>query len=469
MANEVSSGVVITPDKTIITYLLKEEDWQEDAAKQCNEDNSDYLPLVGHRVRRVGESYTHKGIEKYRSDEEVTIEVRLQPIEQNPLPPPARAIIYCGGGFKGWRRFGPSPIHLYNFSTGETRPFKFEDFPNIEWGKETIASFEWYPIGSDSTNLYAANESDDSIWRYDATNGWRLFCEKPEWPPVQPEPWWHDQADTPEWRSGSPKWWSRDKLCCWKEGTLFCFQQLAGNVYRPMSYSEQEGWQQLGPDWRGGNGAYTSGSSWSGKIAYPGYPVMLDGSIIYEIREYSGSSDSPIWDGTAIYSQGPDMPFRTDWRKNQMTPKCNSDMHESLADQGTFVNDGYKKLYFVGYIGEQHVATWGTNTGEWKLIGENWLGKISRFVTVDNTILCIEDRTSSRNPSRPVFWTCVYEFEGKYGTPVFTRMDEYTYNEDPQYRPSINLNIAVAFNSLVVQNKLNGEIWVFRPTEKVWY
>ena len=37
MVNEVSSGVVITPDKTIITYLLKEEDWQKDAAKQCKE------------------------------------------------------------------------------------------------------------------------------------------------------------------------------------------------------------------------------------------------------------------------------------------------------------------------------------------------------------------------------------------------------------------------------------------------
>ena len=271
MVNEVSSGVVITPDKTIITYLLKEEDWQKDAAKQCKEDSSDYLPLVGQRVRRVGESYTHKGIEKYRTDENITIEVRMQPIKHNPLPPPARVIVYCGGGFQGWLKLGPSP------------------------------EFDWHPIGSDSTNLYVANKSDDSIWRWSSANGWRLFCEKPNWSAVQPEPWWHNQADTPEWRS-EPKWWSRDKLTVWKDGTIFCFQQLAGNVYRPMSYSEQEGWQQLGPDWRGGSGMYTNSASWSGKIAYPGYPVVIDGAITYEVREYSGSSDNPRWDGTAIYS-----------------------------------------------------------------------------------------------------------------------------------------------------------------------
>ena len=120
MVNEVSSDVVITPDKTIITYLLKEDDWQKDAAKQCKENNADYLPLVGQRVRRVGESYTHNGIEKLRSGEHLTIEIRMQPVDQNPLPPPARVIVYCGGGFQGWRKLGPSP------------------------------AFEWCPIGSDS-------------------------------------------------------------------------------------------------------------------------------------------------------------------------------------------------------------------------------------------------------------------------------------------------------------------------------
>ncbi len=81
MANEVSSGVTITPDKTVITYLLKEDDWQKDAAKQCKEDSADCLPLVGQRVRRVGEKHTHKGIEKFRSGEDVPIEVPMQTID----------------------------------------------------------------------------------------------------------------------------------------------------------------------------------------------------------------------------------------------------------------------------------------------------------------------------------------------------------------------------------------------------
>ena len=474
MVNEVSSGVVISPDKTVITYLLKAEDWQKDAAKQCKEDNGDYLPLVGQRVRRVGESYTHKGIEKYRTDENVTIEVRMQPIEHNPLPPPARVIVYCGGGFQGWRKLGPSPIHLYNFATGETRPFKFEDFPNIEWGKETIASFEWFPIGSDNTNLYLGNKSDDSIWRFDTTNGWRLFCEKPEWANFQPEPWWHDKADTPKWRSGSPKWCTRDRLCVMKDGTLFCFQQLNENTYRPMTYSEQEGWQRLGPDWRGGSGTYTNSASptWVGSIAYPAYPVMLDGAIIYEIREYGGSSDNPKWAGTAIYSQGPDLPFRSDWRANQMTPKCNSGMHESMADQGTFVKDEYKKLYFIGHVGEQYTATWNKNTGgcdSWKSIGGIGFSDISRIVTVDNKILCAEDRSSWYDPPRPEFWVSQYDLHGQYGYPDYTRMDEFTYNQNPNYRPDINMEIAVGFNALIARDQRDGTIWMFGPTKKVWY
>ena len=85
---------------------------------------------------------------------------------------------------------------------------------------------------------------------------------------------------------------------------------------------------------------------------------MLDGSVIYEIREYSDSSDNPAWDGTTMYSQGPDLPFRTDWAANQMTPKCNSGMPESMAEQVTFVKNETKKLYIVGYSDEQHTTTW---------------------------------------------------------------------------------------------------------------
>ena len=471
MANEVSSGVTITPDKTVITYLLKEDDWQKDAAKQCKEDSADYLPLVAQRVRRVGEKHTHKGIEKFRSGEDVTIEVRMQPIDQNPLPPPARVIIYCGGGFQGWRKLGPSPLFLYNFMTGEKRPFDWADTSaEIDWLNETFESFEWCPIGSDSTTLYVANKSDDSIWRYDKSNGWRLFCEKPKWPTVEPEPWWHNQANTPEWRSGDSKWWSRDKLCCWKEGTLFCFQQLGGNSYRPMSYSEQEGWQQLGPDWSGGSGTYTNSASWSGIIAYPGYPVVLDGAIIYEIREYSGSSDNPVWVGTAMYSQGPDMPFRSDWRENQMTPKCNSDMHESMADQGTFVKDDYKKLYFIAHVGEQYSTTWNKNTSgcdSWEQIGYIGFNDISRLVTVENKILCAEKRNSWSNPDKVEYWVFEYSLDGGYGYPQYAPMDEYTFNQDPKYRPDISLEIAVGFNSLVARDQKDGSIWMFRPTEQI--
>ena len=213
-------------------------------------------------------------------------------------------------------------------------------------------------------------------------------------------------------------------------------------------------------------------SSWSGKIAYPGYPVVLDDSIIYEIREYSGSSDNPKWDGTAIYSQGPDIPFRSDWRANQMTPKCNSGMHESMADQGTFVKDEYKKLYFVGHNGEQHTATWNKNTGGcggWKNSGWIWFGKISRYLTVENKLLCAEEHRNWSNPDKIEFWVSHYDLQGEYGYPQYAPMDEYTYNQDPNYRPDINIEIASGFNSLVARDRRDGSIWMFRPTEQVPY
>ena len=237
-----------------------------------------------------------------------------------------------------------------------------------------------------------------------------------------------------------------------------------------MTYSEKEGWQQLGPDWRGGSGTYTNSSSpsWIGKIAYPGYPTMLDGSIIYAIREYSGSSDNPVWDGTAMYSQGPDLPFRTYCTANQMTPKCNSGMHESMADQGTFIKDEYKKLYFVGYGDEQHTTTWNKNSGGcdgWESTGGLWLGNISRILTIENKIFCAEERRSVSNRYKIEYWVQQYDLRGK----DYTRMDEYRFNQNPNYRPDKNLEIAVGFNSLIARDRTDSSIWMFRPTEKVWY
>ena len=124
-----------------------------------------------------------------------------------------------------------------------------------------------------------------------------------------------------------------------------------------------------------------------------------------------------------------------------MTPKCNSGMHESMADQDTFVKDEYKKLYFVGYGDEQHTNTWNKNTDDcdgWESTGSLWLGNISRFLTIENKIFCAEERRSVSNRYKIECWVQQHDLRGKDGYPDYTRMDEYSFNQNPNYRPDIN-------------------------------
>ena len=153
-----------------------------------------------------------------------------------------------------------------------------------------------------------------------------------------------------------------------------------------------------------------------------------------------------------------------------MTPKCNSGMRESMADQGTFVKDDYKKLYFTCYVGQQHTATWNKNTGScdsWEHIGYIGFSDISRLVTVENKILCAEKRHSWSNPNKIDYWVFEYSLDGGYGYPEYAPMDEYTFNQDPSYRPDINMEIAAGFNSLIARDRKDGAIWMFRPTEQI--
>ena len=112
------------------------------------------------------------------------------------------------------------------------------------------------------------------------------------------------------------------------------------------------------------------------------------------------------------------------------------------------------------------------NTGDcddWESTGSLWFGSISRFLTIESSIFCAEERRSASNRYKIEYWVQQYDLRGKDGYPSYTRMDEYSFNQNPNYRPNINLEIAAAFNSLIACDKLDGSIWMFSPTEKVWY
>ena len=93
--NQVSIGLIQTPEHKMVTYLLETGNPEIDAAALCSaEPDPDYLPLVGLRTRRLGEEYPYPAIQGFRSGQEVTVVVYMQKETARPLPPPARVIVY---------------------------------------------------------------------------------------------------------------------------------------------------------------------------------------------------------------------------------------------------------------------------------------------------------------------------------------------------------------------------------------
>lgn len=90
--NQISVGLVETTSRRMISYLI-DPNKIGNALACLNEQDPDYLPLVGLRTRRLGEQYPYPAIQGYRAGNEV--EVRCYMLAKNkPLPPPARVIAY---------------------------------------------------------------------------------------------------------------------------------------------------------------------------------------------------------------------------------------------------------------------------------------------------------------------------------------------------------------------------------------
>ncbi len=83
-----------------------------------------------------------------------------------------------------------------------------------------------------------------------------------------------------------------------------------------------------------------------------------------------------------------------------------------------------------------------------------WLGNISRFLTIENKIFCAEERRNTFHRYKIEYWVQQYDLRGKDGYPDYTRMDEYSFNQNQNCRPDINLEIAAGFNSLIACDKL---------------
>jgi len=90
--NQISVGLVETPSHRMISYLL-DPTKIGDALFCINEQDPDYLPLVGLRTRRLGEVYPYPAIQGYRAGNEVDVVCYMQ-AEGKELPPPARVIAY---------------------------------------------------------------------------------------------------------------------------------------------------------------------------------------------------------------------------------------------------------------------------------------------------------------------------------------------------------------------------------------
>ncbi|MEN8197913.1 MAG: hypothetical protein ABFS30_15595, partial [Pseudomonadota bacterium] len=90
--NQISTGLIVTPAKRVISYLLQPGKVEGDVTC-ANEPDPDYLPLVGVRTRRVGEQYPYKGIQGFRSGNAVEVRAYMQK-EGQPLPPPVRVQVY---------------------------------------------------------------------------------------------------------------------------------------------------------------------------------------------------------------------------------------------------------------------------------------------------------------------------------------------------------------------------------------
>jgi|GEM_PF-3170328 len=90
--NQISVGLVETPSHRMISYLL-DPTKIGDALFCINEQDPDYLPLVGLRTRRLGEVYPYPAIQGYRAGNEVDVVCYMQ-AEGKELPSPVRVIAY---------------------------------------------------------------------------------------------------------------------------------------------------------------------------------------------------------------------------------------------------------------------------------------------------------------------------------------------------------------------------------------
>lgn len=145
--NQISVGLVETPENRIISYLLDPAKLTEFVC--ANEPDPDYLPLVGLRTRRLGEQYPYPFIQGYRSGNEVTVVCYLLKQGQ-PLPPPARVIAYLqpAQGDPLCLVFG-----LLKFGVGDYGSIGFNPQPTSVWRADLASQLAYRALSYDDQEV----------------------------------------------------------------------------------------------------------------------------------------------------------------------------------------------------------------------------------------------------------------------------------------------------------------------------